>query len=107
VSVGGGSVKISSATQVVSSTPKGCDMGIHDDRECLDGPDGCGGDTFPRAALSGSGERYSRCDVHYEAYAERLTPRMAEIRSRYPEMAPPDFDFMAAGERWAEDDPWP
>lgn len=78
-----------------------------DHDECIEGPHGCGGDTFPRAALSGSGERYSRCDVHHEAYVERLTPVMAEIRSRYPEMAPADFDPMAAGERWNEDDPWP
>lgn len=82
-------------------------MAHHEDHECLDGPHGCGGDTFPRAALSGSGEYYPRCDVHWEAYADRLAPKMAEIRSRYPEMAPADFDPLAAGERWTEDDPWP
>lgn len=82
-------------------------MAHREDHECLDGPHGCGGDTFPRAALSGSGEYYPRCDVHWEAYSDRVSPRMAEIRSCYPEFAPPDFDPMAAGERWSEDDPWP
>ena len=32
--------------------------------DCLDGPEGCRGETFPRLALSGSGDAYSRCDAH-------------------------------------------
>jgi len=75
--------------------------------DCLDGPEGCSGQVFERAALSGSGEYYARCDHHWEAYYERTAPKMDAIRSRYPEMAPSDFDPLAAGERWAEDDPWP
>lgn len=77
------------------------------DSECLDGPQGCEGEVFPRAALSGSGERYTRCDRHWASYYEHTAPKMDAIRSRYPDMAPPDFDPLAAGERWSEDDPWP
>ncbi|WP_342314773.1 hypothetical protein LIX17_25380 (plasmid) [Mycobacterium avium subsp. hominissuis] len=79
----------------------------HDTDDCLDGPQDCRGEVFPRPALSGSGEYYSRCDHHWEVYYERTAPKMAAIRARYPEMAPADFDPLAAGERWAEDDPWP
>ena len=79
--------------------------GAHSD--CLDGPHGCQGDAIPRAALSGSGEYYTRCDHHWNAYYERTAPRMAEIRARYPETPPLDFDALAAGERWSYDDPWP
>lgn len=72
--------------------------------ECLDGPDRCEGETFPRAALSGSGEYYPRCDFHYGLYCERLQPKMDEINRRYPAMAPADFDPSFCGERWAEED---
>ncbi len=41
-------------------------MAVYGDGDCLDGPEGCGGETFPRLALSGSGDAYSRCDAHYE-----------------------------------------
>ncbi|BBN50779.1 hypothetical protein [Mycobacterium avium] len=75
--------------------------------DCLDGPHSCTGEVFPRPALSGSGEHYTRCDGHWEAYYERTAPRMAEIRSRYPNTAPDDFDPMTAGERWSDQDPWP
>lgn len=47
-------------------------MAVCGDGDCLDGPEGCGGETFPRVALSGSGDAYSRCDAHHEAYAARL-----------------------------------
>lgn len=77
------------------------------DSDCLDGPQNCEGEVFPRAALSGSGERYTRCDHHWEVYYARTAPKMDAIRARYPEMAPADFDPLAIGERWAEDDPWP
>lgn len=60
----------------------------YDTDDCLDGPEGCGGQVFPRAALSGSGEHYTRCDHHWEDYYERTAPKMDAIRSRYPEMAP-------------------
>jgi len=75
---------------------------------CLDQRESaCEGEVYPREALSGSGLRYERCDKHYREYCERLNPVMADIRSRYPEHAPADFDPMYAGERWDEDDPWP
>jgi hypothetical protein len=74
------------------------------DGDCLDGPEGCEGETFPRQALSGSGESYCRCDRHYAAYVERVQPKMDEINRRYPVMAPADFDPMYCGESWDEDD---
>lgn len=92
---------------VVIERRKGCATMADD--YCLDGPESCGGEVFPRPALSGSGEYYVRCDRHWDAYHERTAPRMAEIRARYPEVAvaPTDFDPLAAGERWSDDDPWP
>jgi hypothetical protein len=78
-------------------------MAVYGDGDCLDGPEGCGGETFPRLALSGSGDAYSRCDAHYEAYAARLQPVMTGISRRYPAMAPADFDPSYAGESWDED----
>jgi hypothetical protein len=53
--------------------------------------------------MSGSGDTYPRCDKHYEAYVERLTPVMDDIRRRYPEQAPADFDPFYSGEQWNED----
>ncbi|ORX19440.1 hypothetical protein [Mycobacterium xenopi] len=78
-------------------------MAYFDDDECLDGPQDCEGETFPRLALSGSGESYPRCDHHYALYVERLQPVMDDIARRYPVMAPPDFDPYYAGESWEED----
>ncbi len=78
-------------------------MAVYGDGDCLDGPEGCGGEAFPRLALSGSGDAYSRCDAHYEAYAARLQPVMDDISRRYPAMAPSDFDPSYAGESWDED----
>lgn len=72
--------------------------------ECLDGPVGCAGEVAEYLALSGSGERYPRCETHYGAYVERVQPRIDEINRRYPVRAPADFDPMYAGERWDEDD---
>ena len=74
---------------------------------CIDGPRGCQGVVADRASLSGSGMAFPRCETHYAAYAERMGQRLAAIRSRYPSSAPADFDPLAAGERWDEDDPWP
>jgi hypothetical protein len=68
--------------------------------ECIDGPDGCGGEVDLR--WSGYGSRsYVRCDRHG---AERLR-REDETRRRYgtdesPE--PHDFDEADAGESWNE-----
>ena len=72
------------------------------DEECLDGPDGCEGETFPRLALSGSGESYPRCEHHYGLYVDRLQPVIV-INRRYPAMAPADFDPLYAGESWGDD----
>jgi hypothetical protein len=43
-----------------------------------------------------------RCDQHYAAYVDRLTPVIADINRRYPVQAPDDFDPMYAGESWDE-----
>jgi len=82
---------------------KGNIMAVCGDGDCLDGPEGCTGETFARSTLSGSGDAYFRCDGHYDAYVERVQPRMDEIRRRYPEHAPSDFDPAYAGESWDED----
>lgn len=74
-----------------------------DHSDCLDGPSGCEGEIFERPTMSGSGDTYPRCDKHYEAYVERLTPVMDDIRRRYPEQAPADFDPFYSGEQWNED----
>ena len=68
------------------------------DGDCLDGPEGCEGETFPRLALSGSGDSYSRCDRHDALYVERVQPKIDEINRRYPAMAPADFDPTFCGE---------
>lgn len=75
---------------------------------CIDNLESpCGGDVYPRTALSGSGMTFDRCDKHYREYCDRLTPVLQDIARRYPEHPPADFDPMAAGERWDDDDPWP
>ena len=73
--------------------------------ECIDGPDGCQGLVMKYYALSGSGERYPRCDQHYSEYVMRVQPLMDEIRARYPDtdVAPDWFDPTYAGEHWDED----
>lgn len=68
--------------------------------QCLDGPQGCEGDTEERLTVSGSGMTFPRCELHYEKYVDRLQPRMEEIRNRYPDQAPDDFDPTYAGETW-------
>lgn len=75
--------------------------------ECIEGPQGCAGETHERLALSGSGMRFARCDHHYELYVERTQPIIDDINRRYPQQRPADFDPMYAGERWDEEDPWP
>lgn len=71
--------------------------------ECLEGPEGCGGEVVEYLSLSGSGARFARCEAHYARYVERVQPRMEEIRERYPELPPADFDPSFAGERWEDD----
>ncbi|MHD0294534.1 hypothetical protein [Rhodococcus qingshengii] len=67
---------------------------------CLDrDTSDCRGVVEYRTALSVTGKSFPRCDKHWE---ERLV-RDEEIRARYPEQAPPDFDPTYAGERWDED----
>lgn len=68
--------------------------------ECLDGPVGCKGDSLMRPSMSGSGMLWPRCELHYAAYVERLTPVMEDINLRYPAQAPDDFDPYYAGESW-------
>lgn len=72
-----------------------------DELTCLDRHDGeCSGPVEYRAALSGTGRPFPRCDAHWD---RRLT-RQEEINRRYPPNAPADFDPAYAGERWDEDD---
>lgn len=76
------------------------------DDECLDAAQGgCHGETYPRPALSGSGLAYLRCDKHFEDYAQRVGPKIAETRRHYPDSdVPPSwFDPSLAGERWNDD----
>lgn len=77
-----------------------------DFEECLDGPQGCEGEVFARAALSGSGCAYVRCDKHFDDHVARVGPRMAELREQYPDSAMPPswFDPAYAGEVWDCDD---
>jgi hypothetical protein len=79
-------------------------MSHYDPDECLDAASGdCAGETSFWPALSGSGMNYPRCEFHRAADVERLTPVLADIRRRYPEHRPADFDETFAGERWDED----
>ena len=56
--------------------------GRFDADECLDGPAGCAGVVSAYEALSGSGERYPRCETHYAAYVERVQPRIDDISTQ-------------------------
>lgn len=73
------------------------------DLECLDvyqeAP--CTGRVEYRAALTGTGKSFPRCDGHWAA---RLR-RQDEINERYPDspIPPPGFDPDYAGERWNDD----
>lgn len=68
---------------------------------CLDQrpENACRGPVEYRMALSATGKSFPRCDKHWD---ERLV-KDEEIRRRYPEHAPADFDPSYAGERWDED----
>ena len=72
--------------------------------ECLEGPDGCDGPVGLHAALSGSGERYSRCQGHFDLYVARVQPKLDVIAQRYPVKAPGWFDPEFCGERWSDED---
>ena len=56
-------------------------------------------------ALSGSGLNYVRCEKHYQDYLERVGPKIAETRRRYPDSDTPPgwFDASYAGEHWNDD----
>lgn len=74
------------------------------ERECLDLHRGeCHGPVELRESLTGTGTRIPRCGKHWEDRLELED----QIRERYPEQRPDDFDPLYAGERWNEDDPWP
>lgn len=68
---------------------------------CLDNwaGDPCEGEVEYRMPLSGTGKSFPRCDKHW---AKRLD-REQELRERYPEQPPADFDPLYAGESWDED----
>ena len=70
--------------------------------ECLDsGRDSsCEGSVEFRYPLSGTGRSFARCDKHWSI---RLDLDQ-QLRERYPEQPPADFDPSYAGERWSEDD---
>ena len=72
--------------------------------DCLDGPDGCVGETHMRPAMSGSGILWPRCDKHYQLYAERMQPIIDDINRRYPKQPPADFDPLYAVEVWDEEE---
>lgn len=74
-----------------------------DERTCSDGPGpDCSGTVNYHAFLSGTGNGSNRCDGHWAESCKRHD----EIRQRYPDTEPDDFDPTYAGERWYEpDDP--
>ena len=68
--------------------------------ECLDGHgDSCDGTIEQRYPLSGTGRSFPRCDRHWDMRLQALD----DIKRRYPDQRPADFDPMYAGERWDED----
>lgn len=70
-----------------------------DDIACIDGfDDDCRGEVLYRSLPFGT-KAYARCEAHYEERVEREF----ELRQRYPENAPADFDPHYAGERWHDD----
>lgn len=79
---------------------------MYDPDACLDSDEGaCEGETHYRASLSGSGMSFPRCERHFELYLERVGPKLAEVRRRYPDtdVAPDWVDETYAGERWDDD----
>jgi hypothetical protein len=68
--------------------------------ECLNQGPECEGQVEYRAALSGTGKAFPRCEKHW---SDRLDLE-EQINQRYPEHPPSDFDPAYAGEAWGEDD---
>ena len=66
---------------------------MSDEPRCITASDECAGKVELRAALSGTGIPYPRCDHHWAA---RLVLE-ADLRQRYPVQAPADFDPLYAG----------
>jgi hypothetical protein len=74
-------------------------MTVTEPLECLDSDSECQGAVEYRMALSGTGRSFPRCEKHWD---DRLKVQEG-INSRYPTMAPPDFDPLYAGEQWDDD----
>ena len=70
-----------------------------DKTECLNFGHDCSGAVEYRMALSGTGKSFPRCDKHW---SDRLDQE-DQTRSRYPDLAPSDFDPYYAGESWDGD----
>lgn len=69
--------------------------------ECLNRGDEspCEGEVELRFPLSSTGRSFPRCTKHWSEALDRAE----DIRKRYPEQAPSDFDPSYAGERWDDD----
>jgi hypothetical protein len=70
--------------------------------ECIDGPEGCGGDVEYRTTPDRSDfKAFLRCEVHFAERLERAERNMTE----YPDsdLAPAWFDPANAGETWESD----
>lgn len=74
-----------------------------EEADCLDagGATACRGPVEYRAAISGTGRSFPRCDRHWE----RRLAEHEEISAAYPDspIAPSWFDPTLAGERWDDD----
>lgn len=71
----------------------------YNDLVCIDGSPGtCRGEVTLRSLPTGGGA-FARCEAHFEARLEREF----ELRRRYPDNEPSDFDPSYAGERWDDD----
>lgn len=78
----------------------GCVMG-----ECVEVElGGCVGPVGLYVALSGSRQRFPRCEGHYQAYQERMAGVNAGIAVRYPHDPPAGWSPMDAGEAWHAED---
>lgn len=58
-----------------------------DEDTCIDGPEGCSGETLYRMSLSGTWQSYPRCDHHWYLRTEQ----QHELAERYPEMYHPEY----------------
>jgi len=72
---------------------------IQREESCLRGPNGCEGPIGARESFAGTGTVIYECTRHMdESYTKD-----AELKARYPEHQPPDFDPAYAGESWYGD----